>query len=1694
MAQNITINIGSVTNNGAPCHDPQILVFGADGVAFPCGKQVDKNGDIKISVPDGAFVGRCITGVIKCSECDSCPPRDFSACLCDTSDDCPSCSQCISGICTSVCAEDETCRDNKCCQCSVDTECKNNFKCDGCKCVCRGFIDASGYCVECLGDQNCSNCESCNNGNCIPKECPNNLICLGSECGCVPGTKYDIVSDSCIPIGCENDGQCDGPCSICVNNQCQEIVCPENYKCVDGTCIFWPCSDEPCADGSTCSESCGCYKGVCTPCYLLECTGECQEALGCKCNNNKCEPVDNCGEYCDGSTPCLGANCTCVNNVCVSCANFDCPTNCNQHYNCACNDAGDCEGGKACTDDLKLTKKQDCSIPNGCELLAEFETATACGCDPIEFRIKNTQVCNKQGQLVGTVMNLQVAAFKNNIAYADYLNQLSIGDDELVNATLKTTITFQKLNNAGVWVNEVVANTLPVSDVIVAGNQNANVVLSLQNFGLNNAGDLIPRRDSRRANIEVRIVDVEIPNNGCVLYGDKVLANYTLDLQTVGLCSQLSSYTAEKSVKLNDNESQRKPLFIWSKSNTNVFAGTKFKTDGTYAQSGWFRKEYGIKIGTKWTDKLNDTKAQAQNQYNELLANYNYQVKVDCGCKSNVAIEQKLLFCCPQNYEATFTACNKKLEIQPFNVCAVNGAVKGTYGVETDTYKVPVQSQTYYFVRIEREGGVTIDRPIDFAARTKTAKFTYNEPNEPSIVSAKVYQSYVAGGLLSTVECLTDLVVPAKDVPTPTVTIECNKNLTQDQGDNRTATWVTITQPSGAIKFNKVEFYRSIDGVVNANMAPFNNGLNNTTGNFASVPSYFQALPNSKITAGMTVVARVYFTNGCSIDLPLEKCPSKLVATPEPDAYAKASCPLGGSNPNIVVTEASGFTDAAQYSIDGVNYQASKTFSNKPAGTYTIFAKETIEGTEYTATTTVTILEPVVPTLTFSNNLCGGQTAIVSITGAVGSTFAFSTPAGVVAPGFITIPAGGVYNFTAPTNGAGVYTATLTSDSTGSSCIPSTVSGTLTADGATLVPTITLDGTVCVGSPLNFRINDGGANQTYFISASGGTLSTASLQATQGGFNGVFTPNTVSGLISITGSTNSCNTVTPYSITVTSTDGPMITAGSAICSSSSETITATVTVTGTPTLVTINGVTATNLGGGTYQVTGISKLLETVTAIASNATCSDSLVIDIPNCNCDPGTITIGSDSPTCGEGNTSVYPVSYNAGYLVGSTWQWYEVIGGIDTVIGGASGTIQPMVDVAPLAVTSTIQQKSYKLVITKPNGCPYASNTVSVVAGSNIMATINGLDTINSGVTTTYAGGPVISGATYEWRLSNGAVSNQLVGTSSNLTITFSEPGANTLVLTVISGICTDSETLVVNVTANCVQTIILNAPTTTCGNITATVSVGASGSTIVSHRWLENGITVLQSGGAIIQPLDTSVLVNGTTYNVSLEVVFSNSCTIESDIYTYTRGETPIIETLTVVTTTKDAWGMDGTLFFGGATVLPITAATVGIQAPLDVAPWDYPFVIGVPQPDARMNKSAINNAENVITGKIITTAAGSSIGFGFDNFGQVWINNVLVYDITSPQNNSTAFKKWRVIDRSILIGDCIVFKANSVSGVFGAGIEIYNQNIATLQTYVNAGQVNAAVVESTRTATIDWYRCPTLPLDFTTPCTPECNCL
>ena len=1461
MANNVTLNFSNINSNGVPCKDPIIIITGKTGdIAFPCGKNIDKDGNIKLSIPDGLFSNKCINFVVKCNLCDSCPEKSGTACLCDTNDDCPSgCSQCIQGVCVSVCADDEVCRDNKCCQCSVDTECKNNFKCDGCKCVCRGFIDASGYCVECLGDQNCSNCESCNNGNCIPKECPNNLICLGSECGCVPGTKYDIVSDSCIPIGCENDGQCDGPCSICVSGQCQEIQCPEGYKCVDGTCIFWPCDNVSCQNGGDCGKNCGCLNGECVPCYLLECTGECAQALGCKCTNGVCGPVDNCGEYCDGSTPCLGNSCTCYNNRCVSCENFPCPDDCANHYNCGCSETNTCEGGKACTDDLKLTKKQDCSLPTGCELLAEFETKTGCNCDPIEFRIKNVLTCNSQGKLVGPVMNLQVAAFKNNIPYTDYLNQLSIGDDELVNATLKTTITFQKLNSAGVWVNEVVDNALPVSDVIVAGNQNANIVLSLQNFGLNNAGDLIPRRNSRRANIEVRIVDVEIPNNGCVLYGDKVLNNYTLDLQAVGLCAQLASYQEEKSVKLNDNESQRRPLFIWSRSNTNTFAGTKFKTDGVYAQSGWFRKEYGEKVGNKWVDKIN-TPEQG------LVNNYNYKVQVDCGCKANVSILQKVIFCCPQDWKSlyTITNCGRTITVNPFSACLVNRKLDSGF---------PQEVQTVYYMKVNGE-----DKVLRVEGGNLLNAYTYTHTNP--ITSLEFSQRYAGNPIVAKACEYTYAETP--DVPDFDVSTECGK--------------IIVTKRAGTPTISNVTF----------------TGFN---GNF--VPTQSNTVWTATVpTISETYQVTTYFQGSCVYTKEVQViCQPVVEATPT-DIYAKAECP-SGTNPNIVVSVVSGFTGAAEFqdprtglwsAADSTSPVIKKTFTNFPAGQYTFNVRETGKPS---ANDTTTILPTIKPTI-ITTNICGNTSGSITLTGgAPNSQWRISGPA---------FPTGQLLQLDNTGNGttsipfssaAGQYFVQFVSDATGSTCaVTETV--TITKDGGTITPTISTGGIqgACQGNDILFKIIDNGVGLTYNITSSGGTLldivTEQPINQLQAVNNGAYNAkirviNSGTNSVSITISSTaapSCYVVVPITKLLDGIEGPVIINKGATCAHPNQ-YDAFVTITGPVTSVTIDGHAATQVGN-TWSVFGrpTPPLLE-ATIAASTFTCSITDILDIPNCDpqnfCPPvQPVNIASipASPTCGGENVSVVFNSTGLGVIEGLEYQWVEVIGGVDfALMSGTidSSTMLPNVNGVPnLEVFSGNTPKYYRLSIISNGVCINNSDLIEIVAGSNITPVITGLTTgVMTGQSYNYST-QSIPGATYVWTLSNTNGSNQPVGTnSSSVVISTFAPGNNTINVTVTSGACSGSASLVVTADLSCPQSItiqpVAGVGDTSCRNLTYTINNGTS---ITSHRWLVDGISY-QSGGAVIANLNLTNIPAGGIVDIVLEVTFANGCIVESTEYEYTR---------------------------------------------------------------------------------------------------------------------------------------------------------------------------------------------------------------
>lgn len=1452
----------------------------------PCYKENDY---IVVELIPDCVGSSCIEGYVQFGDtCANCEPLYFKRCFCSTDADCPSgCENCNQyGICQSKCLVGEFCAGDTCCECNATTPCTGNKICNGCKCVCpQGTFDKNGICVECDENTILDKCHVCVNGTivavpcdgaCDPStgNCVDCLIggdcssrtdgktcCVNKQCVCCAGTVWNATLERCVPQPCTDDASCGDPCLKCTPDGCKPIICPEGYRCYNGECVYWPCTSESCNNGADCGKDCGCvmFEGrkQCVPCHILECLGLCEQALGCECKGTVCGPINNCEDYCDGSTPCLDPNCTCYNNRCVSCKNFPCPTDCATHYNCGCSQDNKCEGN-GCTDKFTLKKNENCDNPLGCELIAEYEAKSNCGCDPIEVRVKNIQPCVTNNS-TATLLDLKIDLFKNNLPYKDYLEIASIGDDELVEGTFTTTITFETKNQFNQWIPEVVGNAISVDNVSIMSNKVDNIKLKTENFGFGNTATTISA--NRKAKIVIKVNNVKIQGNDCIEYGSKEIATYEIDFTTPSLYCAYINTLKDISVKLNDNVSTRKPLFIWSKSTTGTFSNLKFKNDtGVYTQSGWFRKEYGTKVGTKWIDKINNPKDYNLDVNGELWNNYNYKVKIDCGCKANDATLEKVVFCCPKEIKYDVDPCGRKITVFPFTTCDVNKKLPAN----TSGYKIPIEAQTYYWMVIND----SVEQLLVPTGGNLTNNFIYTHTE--AITSIRFEQRYL-GNPIVPVACPINY-TNTPDLPDFNPFITCNPTLIEVlKSTHPGLTGVTATKVSGV----------GIDTT-----RPLTNETTKFSITNTGVEDLLMGIGIVRLTAtfssGCVVTKEITITGDCV----------SVTGTPEPTIYAKGNCANGGTNPNLVA-ETSGFGPNVEYSIDGINFQSSNIFTNKAEGTYTITARETVDGVQYVATNTVTILPAIVPTMSFSNSLCGNQSSTLTITGAPGSSFSLSGPVGVFLQSPMILDSNGIGTRVIPSTGAGTYTAILLNDITGASC-PVTLIEVLSAEGQTLNPSIILDGVVCVGNPINFRVQDNGAGQTYIVTASGGTLNNSVITAVSTGWNGVFTPISVNGAINISASTNNCNIVTPTSINITSVSGPLIQDGSAECSETSDDITATINVIGTPTQVSINSVIATPLGSGIYRVTGISKTLQTVTASVSNGTCSDTLDIVIPTCNTDcEGTVTIASDSPTCGIANTTVYQTQYNnMGYLPGSTWQWYEWQGNFELLLVGQSGTIGNDLLITPLTVTSSATERSFFLKITKPNGCVKYSNTAFVIAGNTIEANIlTQITTANTGQTIVYTGNTV-TGATYEWRLVNDVVpAGVVISTTSSATIQFNTPGINTLSYTITPPNCPpDTDSIAINVGSDCTQasaTIEEPFGYNTCSNLLGSFNPGPTGATLTGWEWLIDGVSVQSGTTTPIDVFDASAVVAGSiNIPIMLRVTFSNGCVKEA-IKLYTR---------------------------------------------------------------------------------------------------------------------------------------------------------------------------------------------------------------
>lgn len=332
-----------ITKNGVECKKPLITIFGSEYIGFPCGKEVGADGKLKLTIPEDVFgVNSCIKGYVQCEECDRCGQLDFEICLCENNDDCSSCSECVGGICTTIeCSQPSDCGNNydcRNCKCECDgfidefgqcVECKDKDDCSACEtCIkgncepidCGDGICDEGTCVDCLKSGDCDGENEC---------------CIGNKCGCCEGFIYDPQLKKCIEIpDCTKDSDCPD-CTVCDGQgNCVPRECPENHVCKDDKCVFDPCPDTPCQSGLDCGDDCGCdfETNMCAACRdnpsLPGCTPNCDTP----CNNGS-DCADGCG--------CVDGTCVdCSNFDCPECNGVD-GCKCDASDNCVADD-GEC--------------------------------------------------------------------------------------------------------------------------------------------------------------------------------------------------------------------------------------------------------------------------------------------------------------------------------------------------------------------------------------------------------------------------------------------------------------------------------------------------------------------------------------------------------------------------------------------------------------------------------------------------------------------------------------------------------------------------------------------------------------------------------------------------------------------------------------------------------------------------------------------------------------------------------------------------------------------------------------------------------------------------------------------------------------------------------------------------------------------------------------------------------------------------------------------------------------------------------------------------------------------------------------------------------------------------------------------------------------------------------------------------------
>jgi gliding motility-associated-like protein len=410
------------------------------------------------------------------------------------------------------------------------------------------------------------------------------------------------------------------------------------------------------------------------------------------------------------------------------------------------------------------------------------------------------------------------------------------------------------------------------------------------------------------------------------------------------------------------------------------------------------------------------------------------------------------------------------------------------------------------------------------------------------------------------------------------------------------------------------------------------------------------------------------------------------------------------------------------------------------SGVYTVTV--TVAGCTATATTSVTVNPLPVPTASNTGPYCPGATIQFNATG--GGTYAWSGPGGFTSASQNPIQA------TATTTMSGVYTVTVT------------VSGcTATATTSVTVnplptPTASNTGPYCPGATIQLNATGGG---TYSWSGPGG-YSAAVQNPTR-----PTATTAMSGVYTVTVTTNGCTATATTSVTVNPLPVPTATNTGPYCPGS--TVQLNATGGGTYSWSGPNSFTSTsqNPTAGAATVLNAGAYTVTVTASGCTATATTTVVM---NATLVPG---LASNSPVCAG-------TALNLTCSNGVTWAWTGPN-------GFTSASQNPTIAAATTAASGT-----YSATVTDASGCT-GTATVAVV--------VNPLPTPTASNTGPYCAGATIAltatgGGTYSWSGPNTFTSTSATPTIAASTTAMS--GVYTVTVTVSGCTATATTSVTVN----------------------------------------------------------------------------------------------------------------------------------------------------------------------------------------------------------------------------------------------------------------------------------------------------------